>query len=141
MSGNSKSKGNLWYGYLDVGEKSSAVIRDDRLDTGNHKTLFLFNLARGQILEYTREIVEPKLRELKASEAGMIDALNAAYGEARRTLQHHNVRPLNIPDRADLPKSAKGKGKNNDEDSISVFGAGSDDDEDVWIDSVEEEES
>lgn len=138
MSGNSKGKGNLWYGYLDVGAKSSPVIRDDRLDTGNSKTMFLFNLVRGQILEYTREIVEPKLRELKPSEAGKIDELNAAFGEARRNLQHHNVRPLNIPDRADPAKGAKGKGKNKDDEGLGDFEADSNDDEDAWADSVEE---
>lgn len=140
MSGTSKNKGNLWYGYLEVGEKSSPVIRDDRLDTGNAKTLFLFNLVRGQILEYTREIVEPKLRELKPSEAGKIAELNAAYGEARRNLQHHNVRPLNIPDHAEPPKPAKGKSKDKDEDGFGDFAVTSDD-EDVWVDSTEEEES
>lgn len=138
MSG-TKNKGHLWYGYLEVGEKSTAVIRDERLDTGNGKTLFLFNLARGQILEYTREIVEPKLRELKPSESGKIDELNAAYGEARRNFQHHNVRPLNIPERADPAKAAKGKGKNKDEEGFADIVVDSGDDEDVWVDSVEED--
>lgn len=139
MSG-TKNKGHLWYGYLEIGEKSTAVIRDEQLDTGNGKTLFLFNLARGQILEYTREIVEPKLRELKPSESGKVDELNAAYAEARRNLQHHNVRPLNIPERADPAKAGKGKGKNKDEEGFADSVVDSDDDEDVWVDSVEEED-
>lgn len=139
MSG-TKNKGHLWYGYLEVGEKSTAVIRDERLDTGNGKTLFLFNLARGQILEYTREIVEPKLRELKPSESGKVDELNAAYGEARRNFQHHNVRPLNIPERADPAKAAKGKSKNKDEEGFVDIVVDNGDDEDVWVDSVEEED-
>lgn len=135
MSSSSKNKGPLWYGYLEAGDKSTPVIRDERLDTGNRKTLFLFNLARGQILEYTREIVEPKLRELKPNEAGKIDELNAAYGEARRALKHHNVRPLNIPERGAPAKAAKEK----DEDSFGDFPIGGDD-EGAWVDSTEEEE-
>ena len=39
------------------------------MDTGNPKTLYLFNLIRGEILEYAREIVEDKLRELKPAES------------------------------------------------------------------------
>jgi hypothetical protein len=135
MSGSSKQKGPLWYGYLEAGDKSTPVIRDERLDTGNRKTLFLFNLARGQILEYTREIVEPKLRELKPSEAKQVDALNAAYGEARRALKHHNVRPLNIPERGASAKPAKEK----DEEGFGEILGGEEDS--AWVDSTEEEES
>lgn len=137
MSGSSKQKGPLWYGYLEAGDKSTPVIRDERLDTGNRKTMFLFNLARGQILEYTREIVEPKLRELKSGEAKHIDALNAAYGDARRALKHHNVRPLNIPERGAPAKPAKEKDK--DEEGFGDFLGGEEDS--AWIDSAEEEES
>ena len=136
MSGSSKQKGPLWYGYLEAGEKSSPVVRDERLDTGNAKTLFLFNLARRQILEYTREIVESKLRELKSGEAD-IDELNAAYGEARRTFKHPSTRPLNIPERGAAAKAAKPT----EDDSFSDLGTGVDADEGAWIDSTETEES
>ena len=137
MSGSSKQKGPIWYGYLEAGDKSTPVIRDERLDTGNAKTLFLFNLARGQILEYTREIVEPKLRELKPAEAKHIEALNAAYGDARRALKHHNVRPLNIPERGAPAKPAKAK----DEEGFGDFIGGDGEEDSAWIDSTEEEES
>lgn len=96
MSGSSKSKASQWYGYLEAGSRSSAVIRDDRLETGNPKTVFLFNLARHEILEYSREIVEPKLRELKSSETKLIQELDAAYTEARRNFKDRRTRPLNI---------------------------------------------
>ena len=138
MSSASKQKGPLWYGYLEAGAKSTPVIRDERLDTGNGKTMFLFNLARGQILEYSREIVESKLRELKPGEADAVDKLNAAYGEARRALKHHNVKPLNIPERATHGKAAKAA-KDKDDDG---FGDLVPEDEDgAWIDTAEEEES
>lgn len=134
MSASAKNKGPLWYGYLEAGNKSSAVIRDDRLDTGSHKTVFLFNLERKQIIEYTREIVDPKLRELKPSEAKLIDELNAAYTEARRAFKHAQARPLNIPERGAPAKPAKA----NEEEALGDF-AGAED-EGAWIDSTEEEE-
>lgn len=134
MSASAKNKGPLWYGYLEAGNKSSAVIRDDRLDTGSHKTVFLFNLERKQIIEYTREIVDPKLRELKPSEAKLIDELNAAYTEARRAFKHAQARPLNIPERGAPAKPAKA----NEEETLGDFGGT--EDEGAWIDSTEEEE-
>ncbi|MBI5463114.1 MAG: hypothetical protein HY941_13090 [Gammaproteobacteria bacterium] len=134
MSGSSKQKGPLWYGYLEAGDKSSPVVRDERLDTGNGKTLFLFNLARRQILEYTREIVEPKLRELKSGEA-KLDELNSAYGEARRNFKHPSTRPLNIPERG-----APAANPSEDE-GFGDFGGSGDADEGAWIDSTETEES
>jgi hypothetical protein len=139
MSGSAKQKGPLWYGYLEAGDKSTPVVRDERLDTGNAKTLFLFNLARQQILEYTREIVEPKLRELKSGEAS-IDELNVVYGEARRSFKHPGARPLNIPERGAPAKAAKPL---SEDDSFKDFGSAgdSDVDEGVWIDSTETEES
>jgi len=74
---------HFWFGYLEAGEKSSPVLRDSRIDTGNSATLYLFNLKRNEILEYRREIIEPKLRELKADEASVCAELQKAYGEAR----------------------------------------------------------
>lgn len=136
MSGSAKQKG-LWYGFLNAGDKSTPVVRDERLDTGNAKTLFLFNLARQQILEYTREIVEPKLRELKTGETDL-DALSAAYSEARRNFKHASTRALNIPERG---APAAKPDKNSDDDSFSDFGSDSDADEGAWIDSTETEES
>ncbi len=135
MSGSSKNKDPLWYGYLEAGDKSTAVIRDERLDTGNRKTTYVFNLARNEILEYTREIVEPKLRELKPSEAKLIAALDAAYGAARRAFKHAHARPLNIPERGAPAKAAKPVEDEGPSD------AGAADDEGAWIDVTEEEET
>jgi hypothetical protein len=84
MVNSSKTKASFWYGYLKAGDRSSPVLRDARLDTGNRKTLYLFNLERGEILEYAREIVEKKLRELKPAESGFMAELDAGYKKARR---------------------------------------------------------
>ena len=93
----------LWYGYLEAGAKGSAVIVDRSLDTGNPRTLYLFNLKRGQFLEYSREIVEPKLRELNAEEDGLVEDLKTAHKEARAAFRPRRTRALNIPDHAPAP--------------------------------------
>ena len=94
MASTSKRKTSHWYGYLNAGKRSSPVLRDERLDTGNPKTLYLYNLARGQILEYAREIVDNKLRELKAAESGYIAELDAGYKKARRSFRVSTPRSL-----------------------------------------------
>ena len=89
----SKSKNGFWYGYLEAGDKSTAVLRDPELDTGNKKTVFLFNLARKQILEYTLAIVEPKLRGLKTSEQALIAFMTISTASAdASTPQLHDHR-------------------------------------------------
>jgi hypothetical protein len=87
----------LWYGYLEAGERSTPVLRDRRLITGNPKTIYLYNLKRSAILEYTREIVEPKLRELKADERAVIDGLIGGYTEARNKFQPRGAKIANLP--------------------------------------------
>ncbi len=129
-----KQKGPLWYGYLEAGAKSTPVVRDERLDTGNANTVFLFNLARQQILEYTREIVESKLRDLKAGEAS-VDELSVAYGAARRSFKHPSARPLNIPERGTPAKADKPPSENDSFNELGDVG------EAGWIDSAETEES
>jgi hypothetical protein len=96
MASASKSKASLWYGYLNAGTRSSPVLRDARLDTGNTKTLYLFNLVRGEILEYAREIVERKLRELKPAESGFIAELDAGYKKARHNFKGHTASIHNL---------------------------------------------
>jgi hypothetical protein len=134
MSASSKTKTPLWYGYLEAGNRSSPVIRDERLDTGSTKTVFLFNLERGEILEYSRDVVETKLRDLKPSEAKMIKKLDTAYAEVRRNFKDRRARPLNIPEHG---SSARRPVETQDDDEIDEFiddSAG----EDVWVDSDED---
>jgi hypothetical protein len=134
MSGSSKIKHPLWYGYLEAGNRSSPVIRDERLDTGSTKTVFLFNLARGEILEYSRDVVEPKLRELKTSEAKTIKKLDAAYTEARRNFKDRRARPLNIPEKGG---SARRPVETQDDDEVDEF-IDESTGEDVWVDEGED---
>jgi hypothetical protein len=133
MSGSTKAKNSVWYGYLEAGNRSSAVIRDEKLETGSAKTLFLFNLERREILEYSRDIVEPKLRELKPAESNLIKELDAAYVEARRNFKDRRARTLNIPEHggaARRPTESQG-----DEDIDEFIDEGADE---VWVDSDED---
>lgn len=78
------SKKNYWHGYLEAGAKSSPVLRDLTLETGNESTLYLFLLKRNKILEFQISIVEPKLRELTEGEASLVSALNSGYNKAKK---------------------------------------------------------
>jgi hypothetical protein len=133
MSASAKTKNSLWYGFLEAGNRSSAVIRDEKLETGSSKTMFLFNLERREILEYSRDIVEPKLRELKPAESKLVKDLDAAYAEARRTFKDRRARTLNIPEHgvgARRPLESQG-----DEEIDEFIDEGGDE---VWVDSDED---
>ena len=78
------SDSDIWYGFLQAGDKSSPVVRDPELKTGNNKTIYLYNQARGQFVEYSSEIVEPKLRDLKSGDVSLAD-LKRAFKAARKT--------------------------------------------------------
>lgn len=93
------SDNTLWYGYLEAGERSSAVAMDNRLSTGDPTTLYLFNLQRGEIIEYKRAIVEPKLRELKGKEQELEAELKSAYRKARNGFTPRGARVANVPEK------------------------------------------
>ena len=132
MASTSKRKTSLWYGYLNAGKRSSPVLRDERLDTGNPKTLYLYNLARGQILEYSREIVDNKLRELKASESGCIAELDAGYKKARRSFKGR-VAGSHYTAGHDVTAFRERREPSEDEDSSDFVM----DDSDMWEDAEE----
>ena len=77
------SKSDTWFGYLNAGEHSSPVVRDSGLESKNPKTIYLFNYARGKILEYSLEVVEPKLRDLQPDDISLPE-LKKAYKAAHR---------------------------------------------------------
>ncbi len=132
MANSSKAKASIWHGYLMAGERSSPVLQDERLDTGNPKTFYMFNLKRGEILEYAREVVERKLRELKPDESSFIAELDAGYKKARRNFRDRGATIRNITERV---VTAVQKEKDYGEDNaISGFTV---DDADVWTDAEE----
>lgn len=77
------SKSDTWFGYLNAGEHSSPVVRDSSLESKNPKTIYLFNYAREKILEYSLEVVEPKLRDLQPDDIPLPE-LKKAYKAAHR---------------------------------------------------------
>ncbi len=93
------SKNSIWYGYLEAGDKSSAVVVDERLETGNPDTIYLFNMARKDIIQYNRNIVQPKLRELREDEDELLSELKNAYLRARRSFKTRAERPLPVVER------------------------------------------
>lgn len=96
-------KSNIWFGYLEAGSKSSPVLMDPKLDTGNSDTMYLFNLIRGQILEYKKELIEPKLRELSNEETKTIDELTKAFNKARKDFTPRRSSVKAIADTPDVP--------------------------------------
>jgi len=109
----------LWFGYMEAGEKSAPVVRDSRLDTGIRSTVYLYNHRRGQILEYKREIIEPKLRELKTGEKDLVKELEAAYRTARQAFFSRSDRIAAIPERGEPPAQDKPR---SDGDSEEDYG-------------------
>lgn len=101
------SDNTLWYGYLDAGERSSAVAMDNRLSTGDPTTVYLFNLQRNEIIEYKRAIVEPKLRELKGKEQELETELKSAYRKARNGFTPRGAKIANVPEKGRPAAPAK----------------------------------
>jgi hypothetical protein len=132
------AKTPIWCGYLEAGNRSSAVLRDDRLETGNPKTIYLYNLARDEILQYSRDLVEPKLRELRDSESDVAEELKNAYTKARRAFKFNPDRVFAAPARKQT-RSPGDKRALSDEDSLPSADADIDSlGEEDW---TEEEES
>ena len=128
MASISKGKSSFWYGYLMAGERSSPVLRDDSLETGSRKTVYMFNLKRGEIIEYAREIVASKLRELKSNESGWIKALDSGYKKARRSFRERGGRGrISVTDAVIVPQQQDAV---NDDENDGT-------DSDLWLDSGE----
>jgi hypothetical protein len=89
-----------WLGYLEAGSKSTPVLHDPALESGNDATIYLFNLARNVIVEYHRATVEPKLRALRDDESDQIKLLREGYQRARKDFEPREARPAARPPRA-----------------------------------------
>ena len=81
---------DIWYGFLEAGEKSSPILIDPKLDTGNSKTVYMYNLKSQKIIEYKREIAEPKLRPLSQQEGSLMNELMKGYDCARKEFTPRN---------------------------------------------------
>jgi hypothetical protein len=112
------SKHPVWFGYLDAGNKSTLVAVDHRLNTGDPLTLYLYNHARGRILEYKREIVEPKLRDLTSDETGATRELKSAFEAARRDFQPRAARVLNLAETGSAEAPARSSREDAEEEPV-----------------------
>jgi hypothetical protein len=110
----------MWFGFLEAGTKGSPVVRDATLETGDPKTVYLFNYMKGKILEYRRDIVEIKLREFESEELTMIPQLRKAFKEVRESFEPRPAKPKQTVYRA-KPAPAE-------DDDFPEFDAGDDDD-------------
>jgi len=125
------SDNNLWCGYLEAGERSSAVLMDDRLNTSDPTTIYVFNLQRGEILEYKRAIVESKLRELKDDEQGLSKELKAAYRKVRNSFVPRGAKVSSIPEKGRPAASKQADEEFSEEVSLEdKFDVDTNDDED-----------
>lgn len=115
---------DIWYGFLEAGEKSSPVLIDPNLDTGNSKTVYMYNLNSQRIIEYKREIAEPKLRTLSEQEAAVMKALKQGYDAIRMEFTPRNSVNVIAAAAASAAVSAKPKNSKNanvDDDTIDEF--------------------
>ena len=125
---------NLWYGVLEAGEKSSPVVIDIGLTTKKADTVYVFNQSRNKILEYKRDIIDSKLRELSADESELINTLTAAYEQIREAFLPTHIKspPLSYAD--DRGKAAITAIHADDdaiiEDDYEDFNDGADEEED-----------
>lgn len=103
------SKDSLWFGYLEIGEKSTAVAREPKLNTAKPDTIYLYNFLRNEIIEYKRDIVEPKLREFSKDEADLNKELKKAFIKAVKDFTPRG-KVQTVPDKhTGKPPSAKQK--------------------------------
>lgn len=123
----------LWYGFLEAGQKSSPVVIDHSIETGEKNTIFIYNHNKQEIVKYNRELVEHKLRELTAEEKQQEAALKKGFMEAVKKINNK------IPKTFDSPPKNKPTPKivepSQDEPEVDI--SDSDLDDDVWDDSDE----
>lgn len=136
----------MWYGYLEAGEKSSPVLIDPGLETGNSKTVYMYNLHSQRIIEYKRDIAEPKLRQLSQQETSWVKELTKGYSTARKEFKPRANGVATIPsgDKTTAinppSKSQKADQLGNFDESMDEFDIGDDEDLDI-SDDLEEEET
>lgn len=123
-----KSNNIFWFGYLETAMGKTLVVRNALVDSENKNTVFLYNSQRDALVEYSREIIEPKL--VPANEGEYVAAdLEKAY---KRALRQKRPNTYNL-----LYRSAKMKGSrtaSNDEADIIDDEVDMDDSDDLISD-------
>jgi hypothetical protein len=85
----------------------------------------MFNLKRGEIIEYSVEIVEMKLRDLKPNESALIKELDNGYKKVRKIFKGRVTRKRNYGDTVNI--SPYVAAEESDDDAFN------DDDSDMWL--------
>ena len=91
------AKQKLWYGFLEAGHKSSPIVIDHNMDTGEKHTVFIYNHNKQEILKYVRDLVEPKLRELTAKEKELESLMKKGFAESLKTIKYKVAKNLDAP--------------------------------------------
>lgn len=121
------SQQTLWFGFLKAEDKSSPVIIDHSMDTGEKRTVYIYNHNRKEVLKYVRELVEPKLRELTAEEHALEAAMKKGFMESLKTFNNKSTNVLAIPTNSKSKPKVAPPPEEPDVESIDL-----DDDDDVW---------
>ncbi len=134
---------HLWVGYLTLASKKILVASDDRVDTGNRKTIFLYNQERNELVEYSREIIQAKLKDAPAADYNSEEIANA-YQKALRKAKPNLYRVVFAPSTGGSAIPAEKKstavagaddsdgGVIDTDDDIEVSDDESSDDDDDW---------
>lgn len=122
------STDRFWFGFLEAGDRSAAVLRDDKISTGNPDTFYLFNLSRREIIEYKRSIVEPKLRALKPNEKALEEELTTGYGLVRANFKPKGNR-LAIPEKGSRTRPESAENVHEESEDVAAIG----DDDAGWV--------
>ena len=91
------SKQQLWYGFLEAGAKSSPVVIDHSIETGDKNTVYIYNHNKEGIIKYSRELVEPKLRELTSEESDLKSTLAKGFTNALKTFKSQAKESFSTP--------------------------------------------
>jgi hypothetical protein len=125
--------------YLEAGAKSSPVVFDASLSTSNDLTIYLYHQLRDQIIEYRRDIVEAKLRDLNGEEEKGIKALQQAYQKARAGFSPRGAAALEIPEKAAPQKAAAARNSTDESEDEGDDDIGLIDDDDLLDEEVDED--
>jgi hypothetical protein len=130
-------RNTLWFGYLEAGDKGSPVVRDTSMDTGTSATIYLFNQKKGRILEYRRDIVEPKLRELTEEETELVAELRKEFEKVRTGFTPRSMLRPAPPPRKPRPEPEPELPDFDDDDDLPIT---NDDDQDELEDKDEDDD-
>lgn len=118
---------DIWYGFLEAGNKSSPVVIDASIDAGDNK-IYLYNYVRNQFIEYAKAIVEPKLRALTPGDTSR-DELDTAFKASRLAFSTTHKTGLWSDTQTTIDTSIKNKA-----DATAEYDMADDDDIEDFID-------